>query len=312
MRPSGFDSFKEIREQNIMAIKEAKEQGTKVAGIYCGYCPRELVLAAGAIPVSLCGTKDEPIAAAEKDLPRNLCPLIKSSYGFAATDSCPYFHFSDMVIGETTCDGKKKMFELMQKIKPVHVMNLPQMPERTSSMDLWYDELVRLKEVIEESFGVDITEEGLRQAIHITNEEIRCLKDLYDLNQNKPALISGLDMLTTSFQVSFNADRLAAIAMIDGLVKEIREMAEQGYCVGDASTPRILLTGTPVGVGSEKVIALVEECGGLVVAMQNCSGYTCTQLSVDENDERDPLRILAEKYLKIPCTVMTPNPGRTE
>ena len=65
-------------------------------------------MAAGAVVVSLCSTSDETIEEAEKDLPRNLCPLIKSSYGFGKTDKCPYFYFSDLVVGETTCDGKKK------------------------------------------------------------------------------------------------------------------------------------------------------------------------------------------------------------
>ena len=105
-----MQGFASAREVNLMRIKEAKENGTKVVGIYCTYCPQELVLAAGAIPVGLCGTSENPIAAAEETLPRNLCPLIKSSYGFAVTDTCPFFHFSDFIVGETTCDGKKKMF----------------------------------------------------------------------------------------------------------------------------------------------------------------------------------------------------------
>lgn len=312
LRPTLLGSFQEIRDNNMLTFKEAKEKGVKVAGIYCGYCPRELVLAAGAIPVGLCGTREEPIAAAEKDLPRNLCPLIKSSYGFAASDTCPYFHFSDLIIGETTCDGKKKMFELLSKIKQVHVMNLPQIPDRESSLKLWHDELQRLQKVIEESFDVEITEQALREAIHLTNEELRARKELLDLNRSKPALISGMDILATTFQVGFNADHWESIAMMDRLIAEVREMAEQGYHVGDEKTPRILLTGTPVGMGSEKIVSLVEECGGLVVAMQNCSGYTCTQLVVDETDQRDPLMILADKYLSIPCSVMTPNPGRLE
>ena len=40
-------------------------------------------MAMGAASVSLCSTSDETIAEAEKELPKNLCPLIKSSYGFA-------------------------------------------------------------------------------------------------------------------------------------------------------------------------------------------------------------------------------------
>jgi benzoyl-CoA reductase/2-hydroxyglutaryl-CoA dehydratase subunit BcrC/BadD/HgdB len=140
-----IQEFNSVREINLMRIKEAKDNGRKVVGIYCTYCPQELVLAAGAIPVGLCGTSEAPIAAAEESLPRNLCPLIKSSYGFAVTDTCPFFHFSDLVIGETTCDGKKKMFEIMQDIKPVHVMQLPHLNNTQASFDLWVDELRRLK-----------------------------------------------------------------------------------------------------------------------------------------------------------------------
>ncbi|SCB73433.1 2-hydroxyglutaryl-CoA dehydratase, D-component [Kosakonia oryziphila] len=65
-------------------------------------------MTAGAVVVSLCSTNNEAIEEAEKDLPRNLCPLIKSSYGFGKTDKCPYFYFSDLVVGETTCDGYRR------------------------------------------------------------------------------------------------------------------------------------------------------------------------------------------------------------
>lgn len=312
MRPAYFENFTEIRQNNVLTIKQKKEEGVKVVGIYCLFCPRELVLAAGAIPVSLCGTSETPIAAAEKDLPRNLCPLIKSSYGFAVTDTCPYFHFSDLVIGETTCDGKKKAFEIMQKIKPVHVMQLPQMPERPSSAAMMLEEIKELKKVIEEQFEVSITEESLRQAIHLTNEEARAMRSLFELNTQKPALISGTDLLTAAFQVQFNADRWEGIAMVDRLVQEIRQAAADGYCVGDNNTPRILITGTPIGLGSEKVITLVEECGGIVVTLQSCGGYSPYLHVIDEEDPRDPLILLAEKYLGLPCSIMSPNPKRRE
>ncbi|MDR0828174.1 MAG: 2-hydroxyacyl-CoA dehydratase family protein [Desulfovibrio sp.] len=50
----------------------------------------EMALAAGSIPVSLCGTRQDSISKAEEILPRTLCPLIKSSFGFALLDSCNY------------------------------------------------------------------------------------------------------------------------------------------------------------------------------------------------------------------------------
>jgi len=307
-----LEAFRNLREQNVLMLKEAKEGGRKVAGIYCTYCPRELVLAAGAIPVGLCGTREAPIAHAERELPRNLCPLIKSSYGYALTDTCPFFHFSDLVIGETTCDGKKKMFERLYRLKPVHVMNLPNSSDDPSALSLWRHELIRLKTRMEEVFDVSITEEHLRDAIRLINEERRALKSLFDLNREKPALLSGLDMMTASFQAGFHIDRREVIRMIDCLAQEIREAATQGRVAGDENTPRVLLTGTPVGMGSEKVIEIVEELGAVVVAMENCGGYKTVDLRIDETDPRDPLLLLAEKYLQIPCSVMSPNKGRLE
>ncbi|MEN6326704.1 MAG: double-cubane-cluster-containing anaerobic reductase [Syntrophomonas sp.] len=307
-----LEYIRNIRDDNMLKIKEARENGDHVVGIYCAYSPRELVMAAGAIPVSLCGTSEEPIPAAEKDLPRNLCPLIKSSYGFAVTDTCPYFHMCEILIGETTCDGKKKMFELLGHIKPVHVMNLPRMPEQESSLELWYRELLRLKMVLEQTFQVEITDEVLWVAIRITNEENRAIKELFDLNRARPALISGSDLITASYQSEFATDNKQGIEIIDHLVKEIKELAAQGYKVGDEDAPRILLTGTPVAEGTDKVVKLVEELGGLIVAMENCGGYKTVELVIDENDDREPLRLLAEKYLQIPCSVMSPNTKRLE
>ncbi|ADI01103.1 double-cubane-cluster-containing anaerobic reductase [Syntrophothermus lipocalidus] len=300
-----LESFDSIRDRNLMILKEAKEKGVKVVGIYCSYGPRELVLAAGAIPVGLCGTRQEPIAAAETRLPANLCPLIKSSYGFALSDTCPYFHFSDLVIGETTCDGKKKMFELLQELKPVHVMHLPQFPTGEYVFELWYREMVRLKGKLEEVLDVEITDTALREAIHVVNECNRALKRLFDLNRRKPPVISGTDLVKVAWQIGFHSDRWERVHMLEQLVSEL----EEGE-YGELNAPRILVTGTPIGVGSEKVVSLVEECGGAVVAMENCSGYKTVGLIIDEEDTRDPLMLLAEKYLRIPCSVMTPNHER--
>ena len=119
--PEIFEEFADQRRNSFLAIKKLKEQGVPVVGAFCTYLPKELPRAMGAAVVGLCSVSDETIPDAEKDLPRNLCPLIKSSYGFAKTDKCPFFYFSDLVVGETTCDGKKKMYEMLAEVKPVYV-----------------------------------------------------------------------------------------------------------------------------------------------------------------------------------------------
>ena len=123
--PEIFEEFGEARKNQFLAAKELKEQGRPLVGTYCTYVPVELCMAMDAAVVGLCSMSDETIPLAEQDLPSSLCPLIKSSYGFAKADKCPYFFFSDLVVAETTCYGKRKMYELMEEFKPIHVMQLP-------------------------------------------------------------------------------------------------------------------------------------------------------------------------------------------
>lgn len=303
---SVFDEIATLRERNMVALKEAKEAGARVVGTYCVYTPAELIVAAGAIPVSLCGTSATPIPAAEAVLPRSLCPLIKSSYGFAATDTCPYFHFADLLVAETTCDGKKKMYELLSEFKPIHLMQLPQAQD-ASALDYWLVEMDRLKARLEAEFGVEITEERLRDAIRLLNEERRSMRELMETARALPSPIGGVDLLTILHNRGFAVDKAEGIELADRYASELRARSAAGLSPFDASTPRILLTGVPVGVGSDKVVKVVEACGGTIVCFENCTGYK----KVDPvSEEGGPMRALAERYLRVPCSCMSPNDAR--
>jgi benzoyl-CoA reductase/2-hydroxyglutaryl-CoA dehydratase subunit BcrC/BadD/HgdB len=307
MRAGPLEEMAQFRDRNLEALMEAKGAGRKVIGFYCTYSPVELALAAGAIAVPLCASRKGPLAAADNDLPQNLCPIVRTIYDVAVTDSCPFFHCSDLVIAETTCDGKKKMYELLSKAKPIHVMNLPQIPALPESRRSWESEIRRLKEAIEDRTGVRLTDEALRQAIHVTNEEARARLALFDLNRARPAPIQGRDLVTIASESEFSVDRMAAVSLLDRLAAE---MAGRGCGAGTENSPRILLTGCPVGSEDRQIVDLVEEGGGALVAMENCGGYKTVDCRIDETDPRDPLTLLAEKYLSVPCSVMTPNEGR--
>jgi benzoyl-CoA reductase/2-hydroxyglutaryl-CoA dehydratase subunit BcrC/BadD/HgdB len=310
MRPAIMEQVEGLRGVNSVKIKEASEAGKKVVGMYCVFSPQEIAIAADAITVSLCGTKQEPIEDAEKELPRNLCPLIKSSYGFAITDKCPYFYFSDVLLAETTCDGKKKMYELMSKIKPMHVMNLPQTAQGEKSLELWKNEMVYFKDFLEKQFEVEITEEKLRDAIKLMNRERRAMKRLHQLNAHKPAPMTGMDMMLAQWLKGFNVDKEAGIEIIEKLIEEVEAQMEKGIYAFDEKAPRILLTGCPLGSGSEKVLKILEESGASVVALENCTGYKGLDVLVDE--DKDPITALAEKYLSTPCSCMSNNNGRLD
>ena len=306
--PEVFEEFAEQRKKSFLAIKEVKDQGIPVVGSYCTYFPKEIAMAMGAATVSLCSTSDETIPDAEKELPKNLCPLIKSSYGFAKTDKCPFFYFSDVVVGETTCDGKKKMYEYMSEFKDVFVMELPN-TQREEALRLWKGEVIRFKEYLEKKFDVTITEESIREACKTENEVRKALKKLYELMQYDPAPIMGYDLFKVLYGSTFKHDRALISAQVEGIAEKVQREYAEGKNVG--KKPRILITGCPIGGATEKVIRAVEDNGGVVVAYENCGGAKSVDKMVDESAE-DIYEAIARRYLNIGCSVMTPDKNRFE
>ena len=306
--PEIFEEFAEQRQKSFLTMKEIKDKGTPVIGAYCTYFPQEIAMAMGAVTVGLCSTSDETIPIAERDLPKNLCPLVKSSYGFAVSDKCPFFYFSNVVVGETTCDGKKKMYELMKDFKNVYIMELPN-TQNAEALKLWKSEIIRFKEYLEETFNVEITEEKLRHAVHVANEGRLALRRFYELMKNDPAPMDGSNLFGVLYGSQFKFDREKMPAEIDAL----REKIEKEYAEGEkpARKKRILLTGCPSSGAPMKVVKSIEANGGNVVCYENCGGAKSVDRLIDE-DTDDIYQAIAERYLAIGCSVMTPNPNRYE
>ncbi|HAR86473.1 MAG TPA: hypothetical protein DCR69_12150 [Clostridium sp.] len=306
--PEIFEDFAEARRNSFIAAKKLKDENIPLVGVFCTYMPQELPLAMGASVVSLCSMSDETIAEAEKELPRNLCPLIKSSYGFAKTDKCPFFYFSDLVVGETTCDGKKKMYEYLSEFKPVHVMELPN-SQSEEGLKLWKKEVIKFKEVLEKQFETTISDENIKKAIKLKNEERKALKAFYGLGKLDPPAILGQDMFKVLYGTTFKFDKAEVPKEIYALSEKIKGEyeVEKKY----EKKPRILITGCPIGGATEKVIKAIEDNGAHVVAFENCTGAKAIDELVDENNP-DIYDAIARKYLNIGCSCMTPNPNRTE
>ena len=305
--PENFESFPEARKSGFMKMKAHKDNGGKIVGTYCSFIPTELIIAAGAIPVTLCATSEEPIAAAEEHLPSNLCPLIKASYGFALTDTCPYFYFSDFIVGETTCDGKKKMFELMNDIKDTYVMQLPSSRDE-AALTMWESEIKRFWKKLEDFYGVTITEEDVKKAILQKNAERDLVLEYLDLGKLNPSPISGYELGTKLDTMSFIPSMEERCKQLRERIDEVKADWEANYKGKVSRKPRILITGCPNGGVRDKTIKVLEELGADVVAFDACNS---NREKIEKVDTTLPVtEALAKKYLNINCSVMSPNTNR--
>ncbi|RGS80971.1 double-cubane-cluster-containing anaerobic reductase [Coprococcus sp. AF21-14LB] len=309
--PKTFDEFVDARKAAFLKVKEFKENGGKLVGFLCSYTPLEIMDAGGISSVALCGTSNETVSDAELDLPKNLCPLIKATYGFAYTDKCPFTYFADMIIGETTCDGKKKMYELLNDLKEMYVLHLPQSQERAYAKQIWAEELRLLKKRLEEKYNIEITDEQLRKAAHDRNRLRKLMCEMFELQGQCPPPMKGTEMLITLQQGTFAFRIEDQIAGIERLLEKSKAAYEAGEHPIPKSAKRILLTGCPSFGVIQKVANVIEDNGGVIVCIDDCGGERTQRMLVDEEAD-DIIQAIADRYLEIHCSVMTRNDARIE
>ncbi len=331
--------FNDLPARGLAWAREARTAGRPLVGIMCEFSPRELILAAGGVPAVLCGGNAASIPGAEQELPAGLCPLIKSTYGNHLAGCDPVLEMADVVVAETTCDGKRKMFELMGRRRTMWVLELPQQPDRPGALEAWLERVWWLRRQLEERYGQPISDARLRECIALVNRERRCRRALAELLKADDPPITGRQLLAmhssifpwpelleryeqTAAMLAGNACGGTANTREEGCAVQVaaqggdgrRQTAGScgsGFGLQTSRRPRVLLTGVPVVRGAEKVIDLIEGCGALAVAQENCTGLKPVLEEVDES-AADPMRAIAEKYLRLPCSVMSPNDRRME
>ncbi|MEG6552005.1 double-cubane-cluster-containing anaerobic reductase [Desulfocurvibacter africanus] len=302
----------EVHGLRVQELQDAKAQGRKIVGTFCVFVPEELTLAADAVQVGLCSGADAGTELAETLVPRNTCALIKSFMGFKLARLCPYIESCDLLVGETTCDGKKKAYEQLAEMAPIHIMEVPQKKDDHDRV-LWKTEVLRYKQVIEKLTGKTITADKLKTAIKTVNAKRRALQRLNRLRADEPAPISGRDVLLVN-QISFYDDPVRFTAKINELCDEIEARIKQGQGVAPKGTPRLMLSGCPMAVPNWKLPYIIESSGAVIVSEESCIGSRNTRDLVDESTDtlEGMLDAIADRYLRIDCATFTPNTERLD
>lgn len=315
-RPQGM-GFWDLVVADIHGIRpseliEEQKKGRKVFGTFCVYVPDEVIIAADGIVTGLCGGSQFWVPDGEKVLPKSTCPLIKASVGARLGRTCPFFRIADLYVGETTCDGKKKAWEILGGDVPMHIMDMPQM-KRPQDMRKWTDEIREFAMVVEKVTGNAITPEKLNGAIHIINEKRRALARVYETRKAKAIPISGKDALLV-MQIAFFDDPVRCAQMANKLADELEQRVKDGVSVFPAGTKRILVTGTPMAIPNWKLHHIIETSGAAVVCEETCTGTRYFEHFVDETKTTldEQYEAIAQRYMNIHCACFTPNTERVD
>ena len=304
-----FDrSFHSSHSGRVAEILEFRKHGGKVIGTFCIFVPDEIALAAGVLPLPLCGGSGWAVSYADKLFPRDICPLIRSTFGMAFSKTCPYASLEDFSVGETTCDAKKKAWDLLG-------MKEMEVPQRRNEADrsLWLEEVYKFREMVEELSGVKVTADALKETIKLVNQKRSLLQKVENFRKLDAPPISGLDALLVT-QVSMNQDINAFIKDTQTLIEELQDRVDKGISAYSKKGHRVLIAGSPSPMGYAKVHHIVESSGLQIVADESCTGLRYFRDLVNEDliDLDEMMMAVADRYFGIDCACFSPNAERIE
>lgn len=315
-RPKGMEYFdfvvSEAHGLRIQELVEHKKQGGTVVGSFCVYVPEDIILAAGGIPIGLCAGAEFPIPDSEGLIPSSSCPLVRASLGFKLSGTCPYIQASDFVVGETTCDAKKKMYEVLGQYHPTYVMEVPQ--KKTDAANyLFYTEILAFKDKMEAESGRKIDAASLSKATRKLEAKKQALRRFHAARGVDPTPISGRDALLVS-QIAFYDDIDRFTSKVNELAEELEERAARGEGVFPKNTPRLVFSGTPLPLPDWKLHSIVESAGAVIVAEESCVGSRYYTTTTPENGGaiEEQLKAISERHLGTHCACFTPNEERIQ
>ena len=293
-----FDKAVFDRSQRYEELKKFKAAGGKVIGVFCIQVPDEIIYAAGAVPLRLsCGFYDS-ISPAEEIIPKNTCPLIKSSVGYNLLNINPLFALCDLLIIPTTCDGKKKMIDVLSNYHKVWPLTLPDDKDNPESREFWVEQIKMLKAKLEKFTGHTITKEDLKHQVQRLHERTGLVRQLFDVRKEKKIVITGRDMYTV-MNVAFFDDADRWMSKVKVLIDELKNNQKNNITMMPDNTPRIHVTGSSLVWPNMKLLHILEESGSVVVSDDVCTvgQYFYNPAELDDWSMKAMLDAIADKYL---------------
>ncbi|UCD96451.1 MAG: 2-hydroxyacyl-CoA dehydratase [Candidatus Bathyarchaeota archaeon] len=292
-------AFRNLLLKKDEVAERWKRTGRPVIGWTCSYVPEEVIYASEALPVMIFGDTEETTLA-DAYLPVNSCSFSRSCLNSALKGK---YRYLDGYVTSNSCDSRNKIFDMWKhhtEIPHFYFINTPR-TRFGDSRDFFYEETVRFKAFLEETFGQAISDVKLREAIAAYNENRNYLREVYALRRQSPPLISGVE-----------AVEIVLSSMVIRKEEHNELLRERLSDISDQANPpreglRVLISGSVMD--DTRLLKVIEDLGCNVVADDLCTGSRYFWENVESKD--DPLKAIARRYLgKAPSSFMVDQEAR--
>lgn len=296
---NAYDTFqKYYRERwNYQLIAEdwKGKGGGKIVGYSDTNCPEEIIMAAGCHPLLMTGDPNTSIEISHGHVEYPSSLPIRYLYEAIITGR---YNFVDLIC--LVRDDKwvslydylsaEKLFNPALKFGELFVIQQPRTAYNRHRV-YYHNQLVTFKQYMEKFSGKKITEEALLEAIEITNETKKLLKQVSSLRKTEPPLISGCEALPIIM-----ASLLIPKVKYNQLLKQFLANEVNSLPKKDASKVRLFVSGSPVD--NLQLYEILESVSAIVVGEDTAFGEMYAEAPISK--EIKPIEALTDRYIYKP------------
>ncbi|ACL16490.1 2-hydroxyacyl-CoA dehydratase subunit D [Methanosphaerula palustris] len=283
-------------------LAEARKNGSKVVGYLCCYIPEEIVHALDLIPVRLgIGGNERLVELGGHYISTQNCVFVRETLGMFLEKENPYVNNSDVVAISTSCMQMFRAAELLKYYAKTDtiVLGVPRNFYTDEGRTYFRNEVRWFAEKLEKLAGKNLDPERLTQSIELFKSIRQKIGEIYTIQAKENSPITWREV-SDVIQAGYYLDRDQYLTYLDQLLAEIDlKFKELQADPKPDDRPRIIISGSPIPPGDNKIINLIEEMGGRIVADDLCFGLR-PYLDIDVKDATT--QGIADAYLdKVPC-----------
>jgi len=278
----------------LEAVKswKAAEPGRAAIGYMPIYVPRELIHAAGMLPVGVVGGGDRlEIIRGDAYFQSYICHIPRSTIELALSGRLDIL---DGMLFPSICDVIRNLSGMWKMLFPeryVRYVDLPQNFDPEVGGAFWRRELEALRDDLNRLAGKAIEDEDLRRSIGIYNENRRALRELYAARSREPWIYP-----TSELYLVLRAGMVLPPEEHTELIRHYLELASREEDRREQDMSRVVLVGTFCEQPPLGLLITLERAGCWVVDDDLLLGLRW--LTGDVPTAGDPLGNLVAAYLE--------------
>ena len=278
-------------------VEQAKADGKLAIGYTCFHIPEVLLNVPGCFSVRLRAPRTGSIDIATYYMSNYTCEFARSLVERGIEGG---FNFLDGLAGVDACSMMNRFYEhfelLKMNEKPNFFVTHTDMPYKIEDYSVRHyvkQMRIRLLDVMTKNYGVDTSDEAIRQAVAEHNEVCRIISEIGEMRKADNPVITGYEFHVLNL-VSYTCPKYLILPYLRETLEELKTRKPD---------PKPWYRARVAVVGSEiddpSLTKMLEDCGAMVVVDRSCYGSTPGREVIELKDDEPALDQICRHYMLV-------------